>query len=68
METIFQYIAEYGFPVVLAIGVLWYCSRLIESHKEETDKFTEAINNNTIAITELKTMITAMLSNSEKGA
>lgn len=61
METILQAIGQYGFPVVIALVVLWYCVRMMDSHKEETKELTNAINNNNVALAELRTMITTLL-------
>ena len=46
-----------GFPIAVAIAMFWQNTRLQEQHKEEMGKITEALNNNTIALTELKDKI-----------
>ena len=56
--TISTLVGSVGFPVALCIGLLWYLMKLQQTHKdelvelqnahkEESDKWIEAINNNT---------------------
>ena len=52
-----QVIQTLGFPIAVAIAMFWQNTRLQEQHKEEMGKITEALNNNTIALTELKDKI-----------
>lgn len=66
ITTILSSIVQFGFPAVWSVLILWYCTKQIESHKDETNKFTEAINNNTQTIIELKTMIQTLLTKEDK--
>ena len=53
MENIVAIIAQVGFPIVCCL-LLW--KALVdekEAHKQETDKLTEALNNNTQALIRL---------------
>ena len=52
-----QIIQTLGFPIAVAIAMFWQNTKLQEQHKEEMSKITEALNNNTIALTELKDKI-----------
>lgn len=52
-----QLIGSLGFPIAMCIAMLWLVVKLNEQHKEEMAKFTEAINNNTLAITKLSAKI-----------
>lgn len=53
VSTVTQLISSVGFPIV-ACGVLAYLFyREQENHKDETNKFTSAINELTIALTKL---------------
>ena len=54
MDEIIQIIQTLGFPIACVIALFWQNNRLNEQHKEETRTFTEAINNNTQALTQLK--------------
>lgn len=49
-STIVQLISSLGFPIACCVAMFWQNNRLNESHKEETTKLNEAINNNTIAL------------------
>lgn len=53
VATAIQVIGSLGFPIACSIGLFWYLLKVTETHKEETKGMTEAINNNTIAITKL---------------
>ena len=53
VASITQVIGSLGFPIACTIGLFWYLVKISEQHKEETKGMTEAINNNTIAITKL---------------
>lgn len=57
-------IGQYAFPIVACIVMAWYVkytgdnsradmAELRKEHEEETDKLTEAINNNTVALQKL---------------
>ena len=52
-----QVVQTLGFPIAVAIAMFWQNTKLQEQHKEEMSKITEALNNNTIALTELKDKI-----------
>lgn len=54
LNDITQIISTVGFPIV-ACGALFYEMNVqSKRHAEEMDKMTEALNNNTLAITELR--------------
>jgi preprotein translocase subunit YajC len=38
-------------------ALFWYMIKQREQHKQETDKMTEALNNNTAILTELVTLM-----------
>ena len=57
MDSWIQVIQTLGFPIAVAIAMFWQNTKLQEQHKEEMSKITEALNNNTIALTELKDKI-----------
>lgn len=46
-------ITTVGFPIVCCGALFWYMIRESKSHKEETDKLSEALNNNTLVMTKL---------------
>lgn len=53
MQTILQAITTVGFPIIMCLCLAWYCMILNESHKAETDKFTTALNENTLILQKL---------------
>lgn len=63
MELV-ELIPTLGFPIVACVAVSWYFTKIIEKfmerqdmesekHKEETDKFAEALNANTLVLQKL---------------
>ena len=48
-----QLIGSLGFPIVMCVYLLWNQSKADEKHAEEMNKITEALNNNTLALTQL---------------
>ena len=52
-NTIIQLVGSLGFPIVMCGALFWRMVRSDEQHKEEMHKLSEALNNNTIAITKL---------------
>lgn len=68
VNTINTLISSIGFPIVMVLIACYYIKYLNESHKEEVEnlnsqhsqqieKLTEALNNNTSIMMELKTII-----------
>lgn len=52
-----QLVGSLGFPIAMCIAMLWMLNKANENHKTEMDKITEALNNNTIALTKLSAKI-----------
>lgn len=52
-NTIISIVSGLGFPIVACFGCAWYINKQSDSHKQEIDKITEALNNNTLALTRL---------------
>jgi hypothetical protein len=53
VNSIIQLVGSLGFPIVAAGALFWYVNKTDERHKEEMDKVSAALNNNTIALTKL---------------
>ena len=53
MDNILQAISTVGFPIALTLILLWYIYDISNKQKEEIDKMSEALNNNTLALTKL---------------
>lgn len=52
-NTIIQLVGSLGFPVVMCGALFWRMVKSDEQHKAEMDKLSEALNNNTVALTKL---------------
>lgn len=52
-NTIIQLVSGLGFPIVMCGALFWRMVKSDEQHKAEMDKLSEALNNNTIALTKL---------------
>ena len=53
MNEVVTLITNVGFPIGLTLILLWYIYDTNNKHKEEMDKMSEALNNNTLALTKL---------------
>lgn len=64
LNLIMTLVGSLGFPIVACIGLGWYVKYMTDTnrsdmtemrkeHKEEMNKMTEAVNNNTIVIQKL---------------
>ena len=51
--SITQIISTVGFPIAMCVSLLWYIKDMGDKHKQETEKFTEALNNNTLVLQKL---------------
>lgn len=60
VSAITQIIGTLGFPIAACIALFWQNNKMNEKHEEEIKKITEALNNNTIALTELTAKIGGM--------
>lgn len=52
-NMILQAISSVGFPIVVAAALFWKMNKQDQDHKEEMQKVTEAVNNNTLALQKL---------------
>ena len=50
LKAVMQVISTIGFPIATCLILLWFIKDILEKHKEETDKFTESLNNNTLVL------------------
>lgn len=53
VSGLIQIVGSLGFPIAACIAVFWYLMKESENHKEEVNKLSEALQNNTIALTKL---------------
>lgn len=52
-QEIITAISTVGFPIVMCGGLFWYMINQRKDHKEEMQKMTDAINNNTLLLQQL---------------
>lgn len=50
MEEILQAISNVGFPIACAVAMFYSMEKEREAHKEESEKWVEALNKNTNVI------------------
>ena len=53
VTAIVQIVSNLGVPVACLVAMFWMLNNEREDHKLESDKFVEAINNNTVVMTKL---------------
>ncbi len=53
VSTITQIVSNLGVPVACLIAMFWLMNKEREDHKNESGRFVEAINNNTVIMTKL---------------
>lgn len=53
VNTLIQLIGSLGFPIVACGALFWRMVKSDEQHKEEMNKMSEALNNNTSALVKL---------------
>lgn len=46
-------ISTLGFPIGMCLIMCYYINKINDTHKGETDKFAEALNNNTLVLQKL---------------
>lgn len=57
LQEVLTAISTVGFPIAACIALFWFNYKQTELHREETQKLSETINNNTIALTKLSEKI-----------
>lgn len=53
LATLQEVVNNMGFPIVCCGALIYANMKQRKSHKEESDKWIEALNNNTLVITKL---------------
>lgn len=53
ITNILSAISSVGFPIVACIALFWKNHKDDERHEEQSTKFNEAVNNNTLALVKL---------------
>lgn len=57
MQEVLTAISTVGFPIVACIALFWMNEKQDRRHEEEVKQLNEAVNNNTVALTKLSTLI-----------
>lgn len=52
-NTIVDFISKLGFPIACCIAMFFMMDKEREAHKEEMQKVTDAVNNNTLVLQKL---------------
>ena len=52
-SAIIQIVSNVGFPIAVCLICFWYVNKLTETHKDEVNKLTDALNNNTLVMQKL---------------
>jgi hypothetical protein len=50
-------VTQVGFPIAVCLICFWYIKKLTDEHKEEVNKLSEALNNNTIVMQKILTKL-----------
>ena len=53
IQDILSIVTTVGFPIAVCLICFWYINKNEEAHKEEVDKLSAAINNNTLVMQQL---------------
>lgn len=56
-QALIQAVSTLGFPIVMSAALLYYLNLERESHKEEMTSMKDALDRNTVIMTELKEML-----------
>lgn len=57
MDAVMTAISAVGFPIVAYGAMFWYMVNMSKQHKEEIAALKDALNSNTLALTELKNVV-----------
>ena len=57
MNDIIQAVSTLGFPIVMCAVLFWHMVKIQETHKEEMNALKDSLNQNTLALTELRDVI-----------
>ena len=61
MDVVISVISQLGFPIGVCLVLMWYISKLLDNHKNESKEFTEAINKNTLILQQLVDRLSEVL-------
>jgi hypothetical protein len=53
MADVVTLVTNLGFPITICLLLMWYVREITNKHEEETKRFTEALNSNTLVLQKL---------------
>ena len=59
-------ISTLGFPIGMCLIMCYYINKINDAHKEETDKFSASLNNNTVVLQKLCDKLDREMNNNDK--
>ena len=61
MDSVTQLIASLGFPIVMCLLMFKYMQEESENHKKEVDAMKDSLKENTVVLSDLKSMIQTLV-------
>ena len=61
MDSVTQLIASLGFPIVMCLLMFKYITDESENHKKEVDAMKDSLKENTVVLSDLKSMIQTLV-------
>lgn len=66
MQDVITAISTVGFPIVITLLLLYMNREQDKAHKEEMEKVTTALNNNSLIVAQLKELLEIKLADKEE--
>ena len=66
VSELIQAISTVGFPIVMCLLFMYYSKYINDQHKDEIDKLSQSINNNTLVMQKLLDKLGGEVDNDEK--
>lgn len=60
VKLVVDLVSNVGFPIACVCALFWYINKNDEDHKVESSNYAKAIENNTIVMQEIKTLLEEM--------
>ena len=61
MDSVTQLVASLGFPIVMCLLMFKYMQEESENHKKEVDALKDSLKENTVVLSDLKSMIQTLV-------
>ena len=61
MDSVTQLVASLGFPIVMCLLMFKYMQEESENHKKEVDSLKDSLKENTVVLSDLKSMIQTLV-------